>query len=86
MSEEEQRDFNEFSLASVSVPASTKRPWRAQGHSEDSQSQAQDVSIVRQARPQAVAKAQSVKFRKIFSEALATIPITLRVILLNQTL
>ena len=61
MSEEEQRDFDEFSLASVSVPASSKRPWRAQGDSRDSQSQAQDVSIVRQARPRAVAKAQSVK-------------------------
>ena len=54
MSEEEQRDFDEFSLASVSALASSKRPWRAQGDSKDSQSQAQDVSIVRQARPQAV--------------------------------
>ena len=35
MSEEEQRDFDDFSLASVSVPAS-KRPWRAQGDSKDS--------------------------------------------------
>ena len=29
MSEEEQRDYDAFSLASVSVPVS-KRPWRAQ--------------------------------------------------------
>ena len=29
MSEEEQQDYDAFSLASVSVPAS-KRPWRAQ--------------------------------------------------------
>ena len=35
MSEEEQRDFDDFSLTSVSVPAS-KRPWRAQGDSKDS--------------------------------------------------
>ena len=35
MSEEEQRDFDDFSLALVSVPAS-KRPWRAQGDSKDS--------------------------------------------------
>ena len=48
-------------LASVSVPASSKRPWRAQGDSKVLQSQAQDVSVVRQARPQVVAKAQSVK-------------------------
>ena len=61
MSEEEQRDYNAFSLASVSVPASSKRPWRAQVDLKVSQSQAQEVSIVRQARPQAVAKAQSVK-------------------------
>ena len=45
MSEEVQRDFDEFSLASVSVPASSKRPWKAL------QSQAQDVSVVRQAHP-----------------------------------
>ena len=54
MSEEEQRDYDAFSLASVLVPASSKRPWRAQ-------SQAQNDSNVRQARPQGVAKAQSVK-------------------------
>ena len=59
MSEEEQRDFDEFSLASVSVPAS-KRPWKAQGDS-DSKSWAQDVSDACQARPQAIAEAQSVK-------------------------
>ena len=61
MSEEEQREFDDFSLASVSVPNSSKRPWRAQGDSKFSQSQAQDTSNVRQARPQAVAKAQSVR-------------------------
>ena len=61
MSEEEQREYNEFSLASVSVPTSSKRPWRALGDSKASQSQPQDVSNVRQARPQAAAKAPSVK-------------------------
>ena len=61
MSEEEHRDYDAFSLASVSVPASSKRPRRAQVDSKISQSQAQDDSNVRQARPQAVAKAQSVK-------------------------
>ena len=35
MYEEEQQDFDDFSLASVSVPAS-KQPWRAQGDSKDS--------------------------------------------------
>ena len=45
MSEEEQRDYNAFSLASVSV----------------SKPQPQNVSVTRQARPQAIAKAQSVK-------------------------
>ena len=50
------------SLASVSVPTSSKRPWRALGDSKDSQSQPQeDNSNVRQARPQAVAKAPSTK-------------------------
>ena len=61
MSEEEQREIDDFSLASVSVPTSSKRPWRAQGDSRVSQSQAQDTSNVRQARPQAVAKAHSVR-------------------------
>ena len=60
MSEEEQRVCDAFSLASVSVPAS-KRPLKAQEDSKDSKSQAQDVSNTRQARPLAVAKAQSVK-------------------------
>ena len=59
MSEAEQRDYDTFSLASVSVPASSKRPWRALGDSKVSQSQ--DFSSVLQARPQATAKAQSVK-------------------------
>ena len=61
MSEEEQREYDAFSLASVSVPTSSKRLWRALGDSKDSQSQPQDNSNVRQARPQAVAKAQSIK-------------------------
>ena len=61
MSEEEQREYDAFSLASVSVPTSSKRPWRAQGDSKVSQSQPQDISSVRQARPQAAAKAPSVK-------------------------
>ena len=61
MSEEEQREYDEFSLASVSVPTASKRPWRALGDSKTSQSQPQDVSNVRQARPQAAAKAPSVK-------------------------
>ena len=61
MSEEEQREFDAFSLASVSVPTSSKRPWRALGDSKDLQSQPQDDSNVCQARPQAVAKAQSIK-------------------------
>ena len=59
MCEEEQREFDAFSLAAVSVPTSSKCPWRALG---DSQSQPQDNSNVRQARPQAIAKAQSIKF------------------------
>ena len=61
MSEEEQREYDAFSLASVSVPMSYKRLWRAQGDSKVSQSQPQDISSVRQARPQAAAKAPSVK-------------------------
>ena len=60
MSEEEQRDYDAFSLASVSVPVS-KRPWRAQEDSKVSKPQPQDVSISSQARPQAVAKEQSVR-------------------------
>ena len=50
-----------LSLASVSVPTSSKRPWRALGDSKDSQSQSQDTSNVRQACPQVVAKAPSTK-------------------------
>ena len=61
MSEEEQREFDAFSLASVSVRTSSKRPWRALGESKDSQSHPQDNSNVRHSRPQAVAKAQSIK-------------------------
>ena len=59
MSEEEQQDYDAFSLASLSV---SKRPWRAQEDSEVSKPQPQNIS--RPARPvtsQAVAKAQSVK-------------------------
>ena len=61
MSEEEQREYDAFSLASVSVPTSSKRPWRALGDSKVSQSQPLDISSVRQACPQAAAKAPSVK-------------------------
>ena len=61
MSEEEQRDYYAFSLASVSV---SKRPWRAREDSKVSKPQPQNISVTRQARPvtsQAVAKTQSVK-------------------------
>ena len=60
ISEEEQREYDAFSLASVSVPVS-KRPWRAQEDSQVSKPQPQNVSIASQACPQAVAKAQSVR-------------------------
>ena len=56
MSKEEQQDYDAFSLASVSVPT---RPWRAMGDSRSSQSQPPDNDNVSQARPQAIAKAQS---------------------------
>ena len=58
---EEERDYDAFSLASVSVP---KRPWTAQEDSNVSKPQSQNISLSRQACPvtsQAVAKAQSVK-------------------------
>ena len=58
MSKEEQQDYDAFSLASVSVP---KRPWRVMGDSRSSQSQPPDNANVSQARPQAIAKAQSIK-------------------------
>ena len=58
MSKEEQQDYDAFSLASVSVPT---RPWRAMGDSSASQSQPPDNANVSQARPQAIAKAQSIK-------------------------
>ena len=58
MSKEEQQDYDAFSLASVSVPT---RPWRAMGESRASQSQPPDNANVSQARPQAIAKAQSIK-------------------------
>ena len=57
MSEEEQQDYDAFSLASVSVP---KRPWRAMGNSSVAQSQPPDNVTVSQARPHA-ATAQSIK-------------------------
>ena len=58
MSKEEQQDCDAFSLASVSVP---KRPWRVMGDSRSSQSQPPNNANVSQARPQALAKAQSIK-------------------------
>ena len=58
MSKEDQQDYDAFSLASVSVP---KRPWRVMGDSRSSQSQPPDNANVSQARPQAIAKAQSIK-------------------------
>ena len=58
MSKEEQQDYDAFSLASVSVPTC---PWRAMGDSRASQSQPPDNANVSQARPQAIAKAQSIK-------------------------
>ena len=58
MSKEEQQDYDAFSLASISVP---KRPWRAMGDSRSSQSQPPDNANVSQARPHALAKAQSIK-------------------------
>ena len=51
MSEEEQREYDAFSLASVSVPTSSKRPWRALGDSKVSQSQPQDISSVLRPQP-----------------------------------
>ena len=44
MSEEEQRDYDAFSLASVSV---TNRPWRAQEGSKVSKPQPQNISVTR---------------------------------------
>ena len=44
MSEEEQRDCDAFSLASVSV---SKRPWRAQEDSKVLKPQPQNVSVTR---------------------------------------
>ena len=48
MTEEEQRDYDAFSLASVSV---RKRPWRAQEDLSVSKPQPQNISLTRQARP-----------------------------------
>ena len=61
MTEEEERDFDNFSLASVTVP---KQSWRAQEDSNVSKPHPQNISFSRRARPvipQAVAKAQSIK-------------------------
>ena len=61
MTEEEERDYDAFSLASISVP---KRPWRTQEDSNVSKHQPQNMSLTHQARSvtsQAVAKAHSVK-------------------------
>ena len=61
MTEDEERDFDAFSLASVTVP---KRPWRTQEDLNVSKPQPQNISFSRQACPvipQAVAKAQSIK-------------------------
>ena len=55
MSEEEQQDYDAFSLASASVP---KRPWRAMEDSSGAQSQPPDSVNTSQARPQP-AKAKS---------------------------
>ena len=58
MTEEEQKDLDTFSLASVTMP---KRPWRAQEDSNVSKPQPQNISQARPVIPQAVAKAQSIK-------------------------
>ena len=63
MTEEEERDFNTFSLVPVTVP---KRSWRAQEDLKDSKShsQAHDVSNTSQTRPvisQVVVQAQSTR-------------------------
>ena len=63
MAEEEERDFNTFSLVLVTVP---KRSWRAQEDMKDSKShsQAHDVSNTSQTRPvisQVVVQAQSTR-------------------------
>ena len=44
MSEEEERDYDAFSLASVSV---TNQPWRAQEGSKVSKPQPQNISVTR---------------------------------------
>ena len=59
MTEEEERDFDNFSLASVTVP---KRSWRAQEKSNVSKPQPQNISFSRQARlviPQVRVKAKA---------------------------
>ena len=72
MSEEKQRDYDAFSLASVSV---SKRPWRAQEDSKVSKPQPQNASVTRQARPQAVAKAQSVKSEQSYQRSVQDQPV-----------
>ena len=70
MTEEEERDFNTFSLAPATVP---KRSWRAHEDSKDSRShsQAHDVSNTSQTRPvitQVVVQAQSTRSRSVQSD------------------
>ena len=70
MTEEEERVFNTFSLAPVTVP---KRSWRAHEDLKDSRShsQAHDVSNISQTRPvitQVVVQAQSTRSRSVQSD------------------
>ena len=70
MTEEEERDFNTFSLAPVTVP---KQSWRAHEDSKDSRShsKAHDVSNTSQTRPvitQVVVQAQSTRSRSVQSD------------------
>ena len=67
MTEEEERDFNSFSLAPVTVP---QRSWRAHEDLKDlrSHSQAHDVSNTSQTRPvitQVIVQAQSTRSRSV---------------------
>ena len=67
MTEEEERDFNSFSLAPVTVP---QRSWRAHEDLKDlrSHSQAHDVSNTSQTHPvitQVIVQAQSTRSRSV---------------------
>ena len=67
MTEEEERDFNTFSLAPVTVP---KRSWRAREDSR-SRSQAHDISNTSQTRPvitQVIVQSQSTRSRSVQSD------------------